>query len=298
MKMLRHLTFAAMLAGTAIHPNVASAVTPAESAELGRLAIQTEELFCKMLAALRDGNGTAATAVVIEINLLIRKTPAAIRTPLQHWISTLISATSVQSSKAWAEKMLLHAGKVAWPLVIASAVTPWDYLLNPEKDPSRMNPDDFRISILPLDEIIEAWESGEGPQSADECDFDGDVGSWEEECDPDANPEGLLEYLPDEEGNIGDPDGGVGEEGTGPLGGWRPFDLDAWRDTVEISDPFDTQQLPNALTEDVWVQIMIPVSLEDSIPCWGVRQMWDAEAGGWDQDSFEVVISDCIEIER
>lgn len=77
------------------------------------------------------------------------------------------------------------------------------------------------------------------------------------------------------------------------MGGWRPFDLDAWKNsgTVEISDPFDTEQIPNAMKADLLVEMILPVS--EGL-CWGVRQEWDYEAQAWDPDTYEVFISDCL----
>jgi len=239
------LALAITLTAATIVPRDAHAITPAEEAELARLAGQTSSIFCKALEALKEGRVVGATMAITEMNMVIRRAPAALRSPLQHIVSRMITATSMPAAKAWMERMALHGGKVAWPAAVL-LVTPWDYLADPY---------------------------GENIQ------------------------EELLEYMP-EEGPMGDPDGGVGEEGTGPLGGYRPLDI--WNvEYGEVGDPYDTQPLPNSLVDgSVWLHVTVPVDVGGEGPlCFGARQRWDGGLdGGWNVDSYEVTLGNCLEL--
>ena len=97
---------------------------------------------------------------------------------------------------------------------------------------------------------------------------------------------------------MGDPDGGVGEEGTGPLGGYRPLDI--WNvEYGEVGDPYDTQPLPNSLVDgSVWLHVTVPVDVGGEGPlCFGARQRWDGGLdGGWNVDSYEVTLGNCLEL--
>jgi len=285
------LALAITLTAATIVPRDAHAITPAEEAELARLAGQTSSIFCKALEALKEGRVVGATMAITEMNMVIRRAPAALRSPLQHIVSRMITATSMPAAKAWMERMALHGGKVAWPAAVL-LVTPWDYLA----DPYGENIQPGMISVAPMDRYVERWASGDASDPLGECDPDLDLEVWSEECDP-VTPEELLEYMP-EEGPMGDPDGGVGEEGTGPLGGYRPLDI--WNvEYGEVGDPYDTQPLPNSLVDgSVWLHVTVPVDVGGEGPlCFGARQRWDGGLdGGWNVDSYEVTLGNCLEL--
>ncbi len=285
------LALAITLTAATIVPRDAHAITPAEEAELARLAGQTSSIFCKALEALKEGRVVGATMAITEMNMVIRRAPAALRSPLQHIVSRMITATSMPAAKAWMERMALHGGKVAWPAAVL-LVTPWDYLA----DPYGENIQPGMISIAPMDRYVERWASGDASDPLGECDPDLDLEVWSEECDP-LTAEELLEYMP-EEGPMGDPDGGVGEEGTGPLGGYRPLDI--WNvEYGEVGDPYDTQPLPNSLVDgSVWLHVTVPVDVGGEGPlCFGARQRWDGGLdGGWNVDSYEVTLGNCLEL--